>query len=425
MAEVGSNERKTVENPGGIPGEDPKGPSQNPGHSPAKNSTKRSGLGAKLLLGGISVLFCLVNLEVAVRFLLGNRVEWETRPFEPFFVSGDYYGALSLDRLAHTREGPRASGYKNIGGLYLHERPKGSWDANSRADFLFDHYLSRYSAKEADRLNNLPKRPLRIYIIGGSLAVGSSATTKEKTWHALLEGKLRKSLGREDLYVINAAMGAFVSSQERMTMEWAVAPREPDMVIVLNGYNDIHTPISVGVAPGDPLQTGMRYAEAYDTSFTRWFCQQSALARLWWKARMERRLRDYRERVLADKDESEILKTGIVDVYTGNMKWLTKRGKQMGAQVSVFFQPWKSQGGGEIPNSEKLLATFAESTATKIVEAMKQTESFHDLTGLQPELLGHYTDAVHLDDAGQEILAEAILKQILPKVPTQIPTKSR
>ena len=255
--------------------------------------------------------------------------------------------------------------------------------------------------------------------------MGSSATTKEKTWHALLEGKLRKTLGREDLFVINAAMGAFVSSQERMAMEWAVAPREPDMVIVLNGYNDIHTPISVGVAPGDPLQTGMRYAEAYDTSFTRWFCQQSALARLWWKARTERRLRDYRERVLADGEESEILKTGIVDVYTGNMKWLIKRGKQMGAPVSVFFQPWKSQGGGEIPDSEKPLAAFAQSTATKIVEAMKQTESFHDLTGLQPELLGHYTDAVHLDDAGQEILAEAIFKHILPKVSQQIPAKSR
>jgi lysophospholipase L1-like esterase len=94
------------------------------------------------------------------------------------------------------------------------------------------------------------------------------------------------------------------------------------------------------------------------------------------------------------------------------MKWLIKRGKQMGAPVSVFFQPWKSQGGEEIPDSEKQLAAFAQSTASKIVETMKQTESFHDLTGLQPELLGHYTDAVHLDDAGQEILAEAILKQI-------------
>ena len=417
MAPSGSNEPHSAENSpektgnpaGSTPGENTRAPGPNPDHSPVK----RPGLGAKLLLGGISVLFCLLVLEVAVRFLLGNRVEWETRPFEPFFVSGDYYGALSLDRLAHTREGPRASGYKNIGGLYLHERPKGSWDANGRADFLFDHYLSRYSAKEADRLNNLPKRPLRIYIVGGSLAVGSSATTKEKTWHALLESKLRKALGREDLHVINAAMGAFVSSQERMAFEWAVAPRDPDMVIILNGYNDIHTPISVGVAPGDPLQTGMRYAEAYDTSFTRWFCQQSALARLWWKARTERRLRDYRDRVLGDGEESEVLKTGIVDVYTGNLRWLIKRAKQMGAPVSVFFQPWKSQGGEEIPDAEKPLAAFAQSTASKIVESMKQTESFHDLTGLQPELLGHYTDAVHLDDAGQEILAEAILKRIV------------
>lgn len=53
--------------------------------------------------------------------------------------------------------------------------------------------------------------------------MGSSATAKEKTWHALLEQKLRKELARPDIHVINAAMGAFVSSQERMAMEWAVA----------------------------------------------------------------------------------------------------------------------------------------------------------------------------------------------------------
>ena len=384
---------------------------------PTPISSKKTGPLPKIVLGMASVLVCLGFLEGGVRWFLGDRVEWETRPFEPFFVSGDFYGAMSLEKLAKTREGPRAFGYKNAGGIYLHERPKGPWEATGRADFLFDHYLSRYSAKDADKLNESTKRSLRIYIIGGSLAVGSSATAKEKTWHALLEQKLRKELARPDIHVINAAMGAFVSSQERMAMEWAVAPREPDMVIVLNGYNDLHTPVSVGVAPGDPLQTGMRYAEAYDTSFTRWFCQQSALARLLWKGRMERRIREYRDRVLADGEESARIGKGIVDVYVGNMEWLARRGKQMGAPVLVFFQPWKSLDDPSVLPAEKPLADFARETALKIrlaLAKLAQNGDFFDLGLIQSRLTRHYTDAVHLDDAGQEILAEEIFRRVLP-----------
>ncbi len=378
---------------------------------------KKARLLPKVLLGLGSVLGCLGLIELGVRWFLGDKVEWETRPFEPFFVSGDFYGAMSLEKLARTREGPRAFGYKNAGGIYLHERPKGPWEANGRADFLFDHYLSRYSARDADKLNDSAKRPLRIYVIGGSLAVGSSATTKEKTWHALLEQKLRKELARPNIHVINASMGAFVTSQERMAMEWAVAPREPDMVIVLNGYNDLHTPVSVGVAPGDPLQTGIRYAEAYDTSFLRWVCHHSSLARLLWKARMERRIREYGDRVLADGEESARISKGIVDVYVGNMKWLVRRGKQMGIPVLVFFQPWKSLDDSTVLPGEKPMADFARETASKIRLAMSklvQNGSFFDLANIQSSLEKHYTDAVHLDDFGQEVLAGEIFSRVLP-----------
>src|SRR5581483_11184192 len=56
-----------------------------------------------------------------------------------------------------------------------------------------------------------------VYVLGGSVAQGFSADSKEDTWHAWLERLLRGELGRKDLYVFNAAMGAFVSLQEKLS----------------------------------------------------------------------------------------------------------------------------------------------------------------------------------------------------------------
>src|SRR5262249_13337962 len=113
--------------------------------------------------------------------------------------------------------------------------------------------------------------------IGGSAAVGSSASSKNTVWHAQLERLLRQQVLRDNLYVFNAAMGAFVSTQERIAFDLAVASRRPHIVIVLNGFNDIHIPLELAVAPGDPLQVGKRYAQVYDNSLGRFVSQYSVV----------------------------------------------------------------------------------------------------------------------------------------------------
>ena len=89
----------------------------------------------------------------------------------------------------------------------------------------------------------------------------------------------------------------------------------------------------------------------------------------------------------------------------------------MGAPVLVFFQPWKSLDDPSVLPDEKPLADFARETALKIrlaLAKLAQNGDFFDLGLIQSRLTRHYTDAVHLDDAGQEILAEEIFRRVLP-----------
>ena len=87
-------------------------------------------------------------------------------------------------------------------------------------------------------------------MLGASGAQGFSATSKLLVWHALLEDALRRKLGKRNLYVFNAAMGANVSFQDKLVYHLAVAPRVPAAVLFYNAGNDLQ--LISGNRPGDP-----------------------------------------------------------------------------------------------------------------------------------------------------------------------------
>ncbi|MFC1836122.1 hypothetical protein ACFL2Q_15615 [Thermodesulfobacteriota bacterium] len=92
----------------------------------------------------------------------------------------------------------------------------------------------------------------RVFVIGGSAAYGSGASSTDTRWYMELERLLSKGLKRQ-VRLIPAAMGAYVSTQERMVLELIVLPRRPDCVIILNGYNDLVNCLTYCTRPGDVL----------------------------------------------------------------------------------------------------------------------------------------------------------------------------
>jgi hypothetical protein len=201
----------------------------------------------------VTLAVSLVVAEAAARWVFGLQPLHYRWPYQPLFVSGDYQYLVPNDRLPFASGGPDSLGYKvRTFGFYTSPEAIPA-SSTPLSDFLFSHDRSRYSAAEVDRIACAEPDAVLIYVLGGSVGQGFSASGKETTWHAVLERRLREKLGRSDVYVFNAAMGGFVSLQERIAFHLAVAPRNATMAIVLDGYNDVTIPANSAVRPGDPF----------------------------------------------------------------------------------------------------------------------------------------------------------------------------
>jgi lysophospholipase L1-like esterase len=86
-----------------------------------------------------------------------------------------------------------------------------------------------------------PAGTCRIFLIGGSTAFGSGASTNETTVGGYLERYLNE---QEKKYgcrfeVVTAAASGWSSAHERILVENRLAEFEPDVVVALSGHNDL------------------------------------------------------------------------------------------------------------------------------------------------------------------------------------------
>jgi hypothetical protein len=117
-----------------------------------------------------------------------------------------------------------------------------------------------------------------LFVLGGSGAQGFSASSGLRAWHVLLEGALRRKLGKPNLYVFNAAMGGFVAFQEKLAFYLAVAARAPAAVLFYDSYNDVVLQPISGTRPGDPLWLATWYGAVYGNRPLFWLAEHSAIA---------------------------------------------------------------------------------------------------------------------------------------------------
>jgi lysophospholipase L1-like esterase len=95
---------------------------------------------------------------------------------------------------------------------------------------------------------------LRIVVLGGSAVLGAGVADDETAPHRL-EGLLAQRLDREPLdgvrtvRVINAGQGYYNSTQELVFLVTELAIYEPDVIVVADGYNDLHHAVVWGNRP--------------------------------------------------------------------------------------------------------------------------------------------------------------------------------
>ena len=78
----------------------------------------------------------------------------------------------------------------------------------------------------------------RIILVGGSVA-RSTHQPYDQTISSLLERELNARLGTGNIEVVNAGMSAYVAEQEFIFIQLVLQHYQPDMIIVLDGYNDL------------------------------------------------------------------------------------------------------------------------------------------------------------------------------------------
>jgi lysophospholipase L1-like esterase len=98
-----------------------------------------------------------------------------------------------------------------------------------------------------------PAGQLRIAVLGGSAV--QMGSTWEDTLPGSLRAVLRKAMPGRDIEVINGGIVSAVSRQSVAELVFTVAPYQPDMVILYDGYNDLFLPITYESRPNYPYNS--------------------------------------------------------------------------------------------------------------------------------------------------------------------------
>ncbi len=87
---------------------------------------------------------------------------------------------------------------------------------------------------------NKPENTYRIVTIGGSTTYSTGVQNYLESYPYQL-GEYLKQLGRSHIEVVNAGVGGYASYHSLIGLQFKVLPLQPDLLIVYQGYNDIHT----------------------------------------------------------------------------------------------------------------------------------------------------------------------------------------
>lgn len=372
------------------------------------------------IVGGLVIT--ALGLEIGARTALDYKPLLYSVPYDPHFVFGEFVGGKSRAELSSVLNSPAANGYQVTPfGQYLWNGEVPVHSLTAQSDFLFANYLSRYSSREVDKIVCQQPQALGIFVLGGSVAVGSSATTIHSSWHALLEGGLRKNLRRDDVYVFNAAMGAYRSIQERLAYHLAVFPRAGEFVLLVNGANDLLGPASSGERPGDSSQLTIRYSQFYGDPLVYWLAERSALFNTLYQDQLVRTIIRHRERLTTQDEFFDRYAESAVRLYLENMSAILRDCEIKGTTCLVGVQPVRSlsasllgapEQGEDVLPPERVRQVF--DLLWKKLAQSRYAANFIDLTGIikSEDDLKLYTDRIHLDDRGQELLAAALLPPV-------------
>jgi lysophospholipase L1-like esterase len=358
------------------------------------------------------ITLAVVGAELVSRRLLPYPVGYGARALQPYLTIGDYYESIPDQATMLEREGPGVYGYQDVNGTYAYRPGDSIRSISDRFDFLFQDRSSIANSRGDGKV-------LRVFVLGGSVAYGIGASSRQGRWYAVLESALTGRLGRETK-LIPAAMSSYGSTQERLALDLAVLPRRPDAVVILDGYNDVNNSVSFGCRPGDPYNMSLLYREYFSPVFA-WKKRLAAYSHLYRHllySSVEKSMEANRQAVLADAELTRRYTGNIASVYWDNIRAMLRRCRWESVPCVVFIQPARVMTHqDQEPNrrsSNDVLSAEAYASILAGLHSLPEGEPVHDLTRVFDFSGGEqvYLDPVHFGDEGHRIVAEAMAPSV-------------
>lgn len=184
------------------------------------NSNRQYSFKTKLALAVLTFFIALLSLEIAVRAY-------------KYYNSSKQFVITAED--AYEKEGEDLSKYDPISLMrfsgYLVYTPL----ENYKGKGYFTN--SNGFRHNEDIPLEKPEGELRIFITGGSMAWGFGAS-QENMYSTIAENILQEKFPDIKIRIINAGVGTYLSTHERILILNKISEYEPDIIVMFSGWND-------------------------------------------------------------------------------------------------------------------------------------------------------------------------------------------
>lgn len=302
--------------------------------------------------------------------------------------------------------------------------------------FLYQYTKKEIQKSSADRFNFIFQNNLinknhafKTFFLGNSLAYGFGVA-KENKYYTLLQ----KEYENTNIQIIPSAVSAINSTQENILLHTTILPNSPQLVFIINGWNDIAMPPIFGVRPGDPMTMSSLYCKYESTifNFLLKVSKKSKIISRWITNNIIKDRNDYLALLLNDKDFQICLKDSIINILMSNLEIMIESCSKRNISVIHMLQPsadlnwkrykFKNSAESQISFSTRMqkypwaslnLGGFiAEMYEAAIQEIRKKKWSSCSYDIQDWFNLDDFLDPVHLNESGHKKMSNA-LKEII------------
>ncbi len=282
--------------------------------------------------------------------------------------------------------------------------------------------INEYGFRGFEITKEKPDNTYRIFVVGGSTTFGTGSISDETSIPGFLQKKFDTIDLPFDVQVVNAGFPGGTSSKEVWLIKNRILEFEPDLLIIYDGYNDIHTKLKEipNFTSDDDFDILiMKSQKFFDENFLRILSSYKTLDKITDIVTAS----ENKKKLKSVNDNIQIKK---ISAWTERWKEICQVGKGKGYEVIVTIQPILGSSDRELSNQEK--SNFVKSENEKRLEVLE--EYAHSLNFLEDYCYNTadlrkvfdginspiYTDNVHMSDFGNEIVAKEFFEISFPMV---------